>query len=155
MLSREIGVSSNLVSYVKGKPARFLETVILCEAFRGNFQKKPAPVFVIIIRYQCILVFVSVSLCCYLFSCISRLWRCLSYGRILLLLIGKGLSSKGMSYKCRHKNKYALISYDSKDQSRFLLKVSTKCFTQNYCFQESGWLPLPIAHQITGHTNFP
>ena len=57
--------------------------------------------------------------------------------------------------KCRHKNKYALISYDSKDYSRFLVKVSTKCFTQNYCFQESGWLPLPVAHQITGHTDFP
>ena len=41
--------------------------------------------------------------------------------------------------KCRHKSKYALISYDSKDQSRFLLKVSTKCFTQNYCFQESAF----------------
>ena len=33
----------------------------------------------------------SVSLCSYWFSCISRLWRCLSYDRILLLLIGKGL----------------------------------------------------------------
>ena len=33
----------------------------------------------------------SVSLCCYWFSCISRLWRCLSYDRILLLLISKGL----------------------------------------------------------------
>ena len=40
MLSREIGVSSNLVSYGKEKPARFLETVTLCEAFRGNFQRK-------------------------------------------------------------------------------------------------------------------
>ena len=57
--------------------------------------------------------------------------------------------------KCRHKNKYALISYDSKDQSRFLLKVSRKCFTQNYCFQESDWLPLPVAYHITGHTDFP
>ena len=37
MISREISVSSFLVSYGKGKPARFLETVILCEAFRGNF----------------------------------------------------------------------------------------------------------------------
>ena len=27
----------NLVSFRKVKPARFLETVILCEAFRGNF----------------------------------------------------------------------------------------------------------------------
>ena len=57
--------------------------------------------------------------------------------------------------KYRHKNKYGLISYDSKDYSRFLLKVSTKRFPQNYCFQESGWLPLPVAHQITGHTDFP
>ena len=38
MLLREIGVSSNLVSYGKGNPARFLETVILCEAFRGNLE---------------------------------------------------------------------------------------------------------------------
>ena len=36
-LSREIGVSSNLVSYGKGKQARFLETVSLCKAFRGIF----------------------------------------------------------------------------------------------------------------------
>ena len=33
-------MSSNLVSYGKGKQARFLETVILCEAFRGNFWTK-------------------------------------------------------------------------------------------------------------------
>ena len=38
MLLQEIGVSSNLVSYGKGNPARFLETVILCEAFRGNLE---------------------------------------------------------------------------------------------------------------------
>ena len=37
MLSREIGVSNNLVSYRKAKPARFLEKVILYEAFRGKF----------------------------------------------------------------------------------------------------------------------
>ena len=29
-----------------------------------------------------------------------------------------------------------------------------KCFTQNYFFQESSWLLLHIAHQITGHTDF-
>ena len=40
MLSQEIGVSSNLVSYRKGKPARFLETVILWEAFHWNFLRK-------------------------------------------------------------------------------------------------------------------
>ena len=39
-LSREISVSSNLVRYGKGKPAGFLETKILCEAFRVNFQRK-------------------------------------------------------------------------------------------------------------------
>ena len=33
----------------------------------------------------------SISLCCYWFSGVSRLWRCLSYDRIMLLLIGKGL----------------------------------------------------------------
>ena len=33
-------MSSNLVSYGKGKPVRFLETEILCEAFCGNFQRK-------------------------------------------------------------------------------------------------------------------
>ena len=38
MLSRETSVSSNLVSYGKGKPARFVETVILCEEFRGNIR---------------------------------------------------------------------------------------------------------------------
>ena len=43
----------------------------------------------------------------------------------------------------------------AKTRAEFPLKVSTKRFTQNYCFQESGWLPLPVAHQITGHTNFP
>ena len=44
-----------------------------------------------------------------------------------------------------HKIKYALISYDSKDESRvsFPRKVSTKRFTQNYYFQESGWLLFP------------
>ena len=57
--------------------------------------------------------------------------------------------------KCRHKNKYALISHDTKDERRFLLKVSMKRYTQNYCFQESGWLPFPVARQITGHTDFP
>ena len=40
MLSQEISVSSNLVSYRKGKPARFLETVILCEAFHWNLLRK-------------------------------------------------------------------------------------------------------------------
>ena len=27
--------------------------------------------------------------------------------------------------------------------------------TGSYCFQESGWLLLPVAQQITGHTDFP
>ena len=40
MLSREIRVSSNLVSYRKEEPGRFLVTVILCEVFRGNFKRK-------------------------------------------------------------------------------------------------------------------
>ena len=40
--------------------------------------------------------------------------------------------------KFRRKNKYALISYDSKGWSWFPLNVSTKRFTQNYCFQEFG-----------------
>ena len=40
MLSREISVSSNLVSYQEGKPARFLERIILYEAFRRNFWGK-------------------------------------------------------------------------------------------------------------------
>ena len=57
MLSRDISVSSNVMSYGKGKPARFLETVILCEAFRGNFRGNSALVFAII-RYQCVFVFV-------------------------------------------------------------------------------------------------
>ena len=39
MLSREISVSSNSMSYGKAKPDRFLETVILCEALRVNFQR--------------------------------------------------------------------------------------------------------------------
>ena len=34
------------------------------------------------------------------------------------------------------------------------LKCSTKHFSQNYCSQESGWLPCPVAHQITGHIDF-
>ena len=58
MLSREIGVSSNLVSYGKEKPARFLETVTLCEAFRGNFQKN---------RLQSLL---SYDISAYLFLCL-------------------------------------------------------------------------------------
>ena len=58
MLSQEIGVSSNLVSYRKGKPARFLETVTLCEAFRGNFQKN---------RLQSLL---SYDISAYLFLCL-------------------------------------------------------------------------------------
>ena len=40
MFLQEISEFSNLVSYGKGKPARYLEPVILCEAFRGNFQRK-------------------------------------------------------------------------------------------------------------------
>ena len=47
---------------------------------------------------------------------------------------------------------YGMIA---KTGAEFPLKVSTKRFTQNYCFQESGWLPLPVANQITGHTDFP
>ena len=43
----------------------------------------------------------------------------------------------------------------AKTSVKFLQKVSTKRFTQNYCFQESGWLPLVVAHQITGYTDFP
>ena len=43
----------------------------------------------------------------------------------------------------------------AKTRAEFPLKVSTKRFTQSYCFQESGWLLLPVAHQITGHTDFP
>ena len=38
MFSREISVFSNLVSCGKRNPARFLKTVILCEAFCGNLQ---------------------------------------------------------------------------------------------------------------------
>ena len=44
---------------------------------------------------------ILICLCCYWFSCISRSWRCLSYDRILLLLIGKGLlfyRQKWLSY---------------------------------------------------------
>ena len=37
--------------------------------------------------------------------------------------------------KCRHKNKYALIP---QNRVKFSFKVSTKRFTQNYYFQESG-----------------
>ena len=36
--------------------------------------------------------------------------------------------------KCRYRNKYALI------WAEFRFKVSTKRFTQNYYFPESGWL---------------
>ena len=36
----------------------------------------------------------------------------------------------------------------AKTRAEFPLKVSTKRFTQNYCFQESGWLHFPVAHQI-------
>ena len=36
--------------------------------------------------------------------------------------------------KCRYRNKYALI------WAEFRFKVSTKRFTQNYSFPESGWL---------------
>ena len=43
----------------------------------------------------------------------------------------------------------------AKTRAELPLKVSTKRFTQNYCLQESGWLPLPVAHQITGHIDFP
>ena len=54
--------------------------------------------------------------------------------------------------KCRLRNKYALISYDTKRQSRVPFKFSTKRFTQNYCFQESGLrFSFPVAHQITRH----
>ena len=38
MFSREVHFFSNLVSYGKRKPARFLKTVIICEAFCGNLQ---------------------------------------------------------------------------------------------------------------------
>ena len=31
----------------------------------------------------------------------------------------------------------------AKTGAEFPLKVSTKRFTQNYCFQESGWLHFP------------
>ena len=31
----------------------------------------------------------------------------------------------------------------AKTRVEFPLKVSTKRFTQNYCFQESGWLHFP------------
>ena len=40
MLLREIGVPSNLVSYQKKKPARFVETVTLCKNFHRNFKRK-------------------------------------------------------------------------------------------------------------------
>ena len=43
----------------------------------------------------------------------------------------------------------------AKTRAEFPLKVSTKPLTHNYCFKESGWLPLPAAHQINGHTDFP
>ena len=43
----------------------------------------------------------------------------------------------------------------TKTRAQFPLKVSTKSFTQNYIFQESCWLPLPVGHKITEHTDFP
>ena len=42
----------------------------------------------------------------------------------------------------------------AKIRAEFPFKVSTKRFTQNYCFQELGF-SFPVAHQITGHTDFP
>ena len=42
----------------------------------------------------------------------------------------------------------------AKTRAEFPLKVFTKRFTQNYCFQKAGWLFLPVAHQITGHIDF-
>ena len=31
----------------------------------------------------------------------------------------------------------------AKTRAEFPFKISTKCFTQNYCFQESGWFLFP------------
>ena len=31
----------------------------------------------------------------------------------------------------------------AKNRAKFPFKVFTKCFTQNYCFQESDWLFFP------------
>ena len=40
MLSRKIRMSSNLVSYREREASQIPETVILCEAFLGNFKRK-------------------------------------------------------------------------------------------------------------------
>ena len=51
----------------------------------------------------------------------------------------------------------------ARTRAEFSFKVSTKRFTQNYCFQESGWLLFPgrspdyWAHEFAGeafHKNF-
>ena len=80
MLSQEIVVSSNLVSYEKGKPARFLETVTLCEAFHGNFQKN---------RLQSLL---SYNIRAYLFLCLHLFNILVCLFSILLFLCNAILS---------------------------------------------------------------
>ena len=72
MLSRKIGVSSNLVSYGKGKPARFLETVTLCEAFRGNFRRTGSS-----LCYHTISVHTCFCVCIYLIFRFAYLAYCL------------------------------------------------------------------------------
>ena len=62
MLTQEISVFSNLLSYGKGKPAIFLETVILFESFCGNFQRKLGPS----LCYHTISVHTCFCVCIYL-----------------------------------------------------------------------------------------
>ena len=42
----------------------------------------------------------------------------------------------------------------AKTRAKFSLNVSTNA-SYKICYQESGWLPLPVAHQITRNTDFP
>ena len=75
MLSREIGVSNNFVIYRKGKPARFLETVILCEAFHGNFLEETGSSRC----YHTISVYTCFCVCIYLIFLFDYLAYCCLY----------------------------------------------------------------------------
>ena len=137
MLSQEIGVSSNLVSYGKRKPARFLETVTLCEGFRGNFQKNQlqsllsygisAYLFLCLHLFNILVHLFSIllSLCNTIFSFSFKhnltCSLCLNEKLKIVLHRDSNMLNRRTKIlnKCRHKNKYALILYDSKDQSRF------------------------------------
>ena len=43
----------------------------------------------------------------------------------------------------------------AKTRAEFPFKVSTKRFTQNYCFQESGWLLFPSSTPDNWTHGFP